>query len=114
MYSIQDSLCLSIIVRTTQAQHSNAHWVHKELLVCNACVWVLFQLTDRDSAVLTHLAVWEHTVPDLTAPAAPTALLQPKFDPKVMATKPILTLAQADMHTHSQTMKTDRDNASRF
>lgn len=35
----------------------------------------------------------EHSVPDLTAPAAPTALLQPKFDPNVTATKARLTLA---------------------
>lgn len=43
---------------------------------------------------------------------AQTALLHPKPDPEVTATKPTLTLAQAD--THGQTMKTDRHYASRF
>lgn len=51
----------------------------------------------------------EHSVPDLTAPAAPTALLQPKFDPNVTATKARLTLA----HTRVDN-ETGWDNASRF
>lgn len=42
------------------------------LIVC-VCVWLLFQLTDRDPAVLTHVAVGEHAVSDLTAHVTQTA-----------------------------------------